>query len=65
VITGSLKLQCYSVDYIDIDTFLVDCADKSVLPFVNKFFIIKKDGHTILSENDNFNLYTVTTKRIT
>lgn len=64
ITTGNAQLSCLGVDYINKDTFLLDCIDSTKLPFSNKFFVVDKSGGVQIFGNGNYNQYTVNTRRI-
>ena len=55
ILSGSSNINCYNLDYLDADTWLVDCADTTKRPIVNKFLKVNKAGTVTVINNDNLN----------
>lgn len=64
ILSGSSNINCYNLDYLDADTWLVDCADTTKRPIVNKFLKVNKAGNVTIINNDNLNEYTFVSKRL-
>ena len=64
ILSGSSSINCYNLDYLDADTWLVDCADTTKRPIVNRFLKVNKAGNVTIYNNDNLNEYTFVSKRL-